>query len=97
MLAMPFSLRAAVKEVQDISFLTARAFIGAFRRPYYIRDILVQMESIGVGSAPVVMLTGFFTGAVLTLQSANTLATIRRRRVKRAMPSAFRSCANSDL
>src|SRR5262252_8103872 len=73
MRAMPFSLRAAVKEVQDISFLTARAFISAFRRPYYIRDILAQMESIGVGSAPVVMLTGFFTGAVLTLQSANTL------------------------
>src|SRR5262247_451021 len=70
---MPFSLRAAVKEVQDISFLTARAFVGAFRRPYYIRDLLFQMESIGVGSAPVVMLTGFFTGAVLTLQSANTL------------------------
>jgi phospholipid/cholesterol/gamma-HCH transport system permease protein len=73
MLTMPFSLRAAVKEVQDISYLTARAFISAFRRPYYIRDILFQMESIGVGSAPVVMLTGFFTGAVLTLQSANTL------------------------
>jgi phospholipid/cholesterol/gamma-HCH transport system permease protein len=73
MLAMPFSLRAAVKEVQDISFLTARTFISAFRRPYYIRDLLFQMESIGVGSAPVVMLTGFFTGAVLTLQTANTL------------------------
>ena len=71
--AMPFSLRAAVKEVQDLSFLTARAFIGAFRRPYYIRDIFAQMESIGVGSTPVVMLTGFFTGAVLTLQTSNTL------------------------
>jgi phospholipid/cholesterol/gamma-HCH transport system permease protein len=70
---MPFSLRAAVKEVQDISFLTARAFTSAFRRPYYIRDLFFQMESIGVGSLPVVMMTGFFTGAVLTLQSANTL------------------------
>ena len=70
---MPFSLSAAVKEVQDISFLTARAFVGAFRRPYYVRDTLMQMEYIGVGSLPVVMLTGFFTGAVLTLQSANTL------------------------
>src|SRR4030095_9396837 len=44
-----------------------------FRRPYYVRDTLFQMEYIGVGSMPVVMLTGFFTGAVLTLQSANTL------------------------
>ena len=70
---MPFSVRAAVKEVQDISYLTARAFLGIFRRPYYIRDLFTQMESIGVSSAPVVMLTGFFTGAVLTLQSANTL------------------------
>ena len=47
---MPFSLRAAVKDIQDISYLTARAFIGAFRRPYYIRDIVSQMDSIGVGS-----------------------------------------------
>ena len=73
--AMPFSLRAAVKEVQDISFLTARAFVGAFRRPYYIRDIFSQMDSIGVGSLPVVLTTGFFTGAVLALQSAKTLST----------------------
>ena len=70
---MPFSLRAAVREVQDISFLTARAFVGAFRRPYYVRDTLQQMESIGVGSTPVVMVSGFFTGAVLTVLSANTL------------------------
>ena len=32
------------------------------------------MDNIGVGSVAVVMLTGFFTGAVLTLQSATTLA-----------------------
>src|SRR5262245_31128164 len=72
--AMPFSLRAAVREVQDISFLTARAFFSAFRRPYYVREILAQMESIGVGSTPVGMMTVFFTGAVLTLQSSNTLS-----------------------
>jgi phospholipid/cholesterol/gamma-HCH transport system permease protein len=72
---MPFSLLAAVKEVQDISLLTARAFVSAFRRPYYFRDILHQMDSIGVGAIPVVVLTGFFTGAVLALQSAKTLST----------------------
>jgi phospholipid/cholesterol/gamma-HCH transport system permease protein len=72
---MPFSLLAAVKEVQDISLLTARAFVSAFRRPYYFRDIVQQMDSIGVGAIPVVVLTGFFTGAVLALQSAKTLST----------------------
>ena len=71
---MPFSPLAAVKEVQDVSLLTWRAFRGAFRRPFYLRDILTQMDMIGVGSLAVVMLTGFFTGAVLTLQTSKSLA-----------------------
>jgi len=71
---MPLSLKAGVKEVQDLSILTARAFVRAFQRPYYFRDILEQMDRIGVGSVVVVMLTGFFTGSVLTLQSAKSLA-----------------------
>jgi phospholipid/cholesterol/gamma-HCH transport system permease protein len=71
---MPLSPKAAVKEVQDLSYLTARAFLGVFRTPLYLRDIFAQADSIGVGSLPVVMLTGFFTGAVLALQSAKTLS-----------------------
>ena len=64
---MPLSPRAAVKEVQELSLLTAKAFGSMFRRPFYVRDILIQMDLIGVGSLTVVILTGFFTGAVLTL------------------------------
>jgi len=75
MAGMPFTPKAAVKEVQDISLLAAMAFGGAFRRPYYIRDILIQMDVIGVGSLSVIMLTGFFTGAVLALHTSKTLAT----------------------
>src|SRR5213080_1829793 len=75
MTRMPVSLKAAVKEVQDLSFLTGRAFASMFRRPFYVKDILMQMDLIGVGSLAVVMLTGFFTGAVLTLQTSKTLST----------------------
>src|SRR5579883_3097752 len=50
MTTMPFSLKAAVKEVQELSFLTAKAFASMFRRPFYVRDILMQMDLIGVGS-----------------------------------------------
>ena len=32
-----------------------------------------QADTIGVGSLPIVVLTGFFTGAVLALQASNTL------------------------
>jgi phospholipid/cholesterol/gamma-HCH transport system permease protein len=71
---MPFTPKAAIKEVQDISLLAVKAFVSAFKRPYYIRDILVQMDHIGVGSLSVIMLTGFFTGAVLTLQTSKSLS-----------------------
>jgi phospholipid/cholesterol/gamma-HCH transport system permease protein len=74
MATMALSPKAAVKEVQDLSFLTARAFASIFRRPFYVRDILLQMDMIGVGSLTVVMLTGFFTGAVLTLQTSFQLS-----------------------
>ena len=71
---MPLSPKAAVQEVQDLSFLAARAFASMFRRPFYLRDILVQMDLVGVGSLTVVLLTGFFTGAVLTLQTSKELS-----------------------
>src|SRR4051812_384358 len=74
MASMPLSPKAAVKEVQDLSSLTGKAFASMFRRPFYVRDILMQMDLIGVGSLTVVMLTGFFTGAVLTLQTSKTLS-----------------------
>jgi phospholipid/cholesterol/gamma-HCH transport system permease protein len=72
---MPFTPKAAIKEVQDISLLAARALGSVFRRPYHVRDILLQMDQIGVGSLSVVILTGFFTGAVLALQTSKTLST----------------------
>jgi len=72
---MLISPKEVVREVQEVAFMTARAFWGAFRRPFYFRDTLLQMDHIGVGSLTIIILTGFFTGAVLTLQSSATLQT----------------------
>src|SRR5438552_12820038 len=74
MTRMPVSLKAAVKEVQDLSFLTGKAFASMFRRSFYVRDILLQMDLFGVRSLTVVLLTGFFTGAVLTVQTSSQLS-----------------------
>ena len=49
------------------------AFRGVFTPPYYRYDIIEQFDAIGVKSLTVVLLTGFFTGAVLALQSGLTL------------------------
>ena len=60
--------------LQEFVELLARAFQNIFRRPFYYDDILLQMDTIGVGSLPIVILTGFFTGAVMALQLSSTLA-----------------------
>lgn len=64
----------AVIAVQNYAVLTGRAVGGFFRKPWYLADFITQADSIGVGSLPIVLLTGFFTGGVLALQSASTLA-----------------------
>lgn len=62
-----------VAAVQDYSILTYQATAALFSAPHYYADTYIQLDSIGVGSVPIVILAGFFTGAVLTLQSTSTL------------------------
>ena len=64
-----------ISSLQEYALLSGRALSNLFKRPLYVADIMTQADSIGVGSIPIVLLTGFFTGAVLALQSASSLAT----------------------
>jgi phospholipid/cholesterol/gamma-HCH transport system permease protein len=64
-----------VSEVQQFAILTWNAVRFIFARPFYGSDIMSQMDVIGAGSLPIVLLTGFFTGMVLALQSASALQT----------------------
>jgi phospholipid/cholesterol/gamma-HCH transport system permease protein len=66
-------LKAAVLEVQEYVRLTAATIRGILSGKRYAHDIVEQFEAIGIGSLTVVLLTGFFTGAVLALQSGMTL------------------------
>lgn len=59
-------------ELQEITNLIIAAFFGLFKSPRYVREMVRQMDLIGVGSLPIVLLTGFFTGGVLVLQSYPT-------------------------
>jgi phospholipid/cholesterol/gamma-HCH transport system permease protein len=60
--------------VQDYTLFCSQAVGNVFRVPHYWADVLTQCDLIGVGSVPIVLLTGFFTGGVLALQSAASLA-----------------------
>ncbi len=67
-------LKRFLFELQEITYLIASVLAGVTRSPRYFKELLQQMDSIGVGSLPIILLTGFFTGAVLTLQGYPQLA-----------------------
>jgi phospholipid/cholesterol/gamma-HCH transport system permease protein len=69
------AFKERVLAVQEFTLLGLRAIANLVRPPIYWNDMLAQMDIIGVGSLPITLLTGFFTGAVLALQMANTLTT----------------------
>jgi phospholipid/cholesterol/gamma-HCH transport system permease protein len=60
---------------QAFLFLAGRAFVNVFRSPHYYDDVVIQMDLIGFGSLPIVLLTGFFSGAIIALQMARALNT----------------------
>jgi len=65
------SAKESVLRVQEYSYLALQSVTNLFSRPFYGQDLLDQMDSIGVGSIPIVLLTGFFIGAVMVLQTAS--------------------------
>jgi len=67
-------LKAPVASFQDFYILSGRALRNVFRPPHYENDIVIQMDIIGVGSLPIVLLIGFFSGLVITMQMSRALA-----------------------
>jgi ABC-type transporter Mla maintaining outer membrane lipid asymmetry permease subunit MlaE len=67
-------LKQRARTVQDYFSLAGKALRFAFARPFYHQDLVQQMDEIGVKSLGIVLLTGFFTGMVLALQSSVQMA-----------------------
>jgi|SRR5271165_823503 len=63
-----------VLTVQDFTLFSIRAVLNLFSPPLYWSDFVLQADIIGVGSTTIVLFAGFFTGGVLAVQSAATLA-----------------------
>jgi phospholipid/cholesterol/gamma-HCH transport system permease protein len=63
--------KKSVLTVQDYALLSARSVTNLFTPPRYMQDTLDQMDDIGVGSLPIVLLSGFFIGAVMVLQTGS--------------------------
>jgi phospholipid/cholesterol/gamma-HCH transport system permease protein len=60
---------ALLREMGAVIIFCGQAFRWTFSRPFYLKNLLKQMEQIGVNSVPVVLTTAISTGMVLALQS----------------------------
>lgn len=73
--ALPSVLGEAIKRqlfaVQDYSLLTLQSIKNIFTPPLYATDTLEQMDVIGVGSLPIVVISSIFIGGVLVLNTAS--------------------------
>jgi len=56
-------------ESGSVMIFAGRVFLSIFRPPLDTRNLLKQIEEVGIKSIPVVLITGAFTGMVLALQS----------------------------
>jgi phospholipid/cholesterol/gamma-HCH transport system permease protein len=63
--------KESLLKVQDYVKMSSRAVVNLCTRPRYGQDTLDQMDDIGVGSLPIVLLSGFFIGAVMVLQTGS--------------------------
>jgi phospholipid/cholesterol/gamma-HCH transport system permease protein len=71
---MKIDLKRAVDELQEYYFLAVNGVVGIFRRPFYGKDFLEQMDYSGVGSVLIVSLVCLFVGMALSLQLAAELS-----------------------
>ena len=68
-----YGLKAFLIETGEISFFAARFFRQVFKRPMEFQEFLHQAYRIGFQSLPLVAITGFIMGLVITLQTRPTL------------------------
>lgn len=65
------TIKKQLLALQDYSLLFADTVAKSLSPPIYFGDVLEQMDLIGVGSLPIILLTGFFIGGVMVLNTAS--------------------------
>jgi phospholipid/cholesterol/gamma-HCH transport system permease protein len=68
------NIKDNIARLQDFYLLSIRALLGIFRRPYYFREMIEQMDYMGAGSFFIVFLVSLFIGMALSLQISAELS-----------------------
>ena len=67
-------IKEQLAQAGKLSLFTGRFFREVFSRPFQINEFLRQCYTIGFKSLPLVTITGFIMGLVLTIQSRPTMS-----------------------
>jgi phospholipid/cholesterol/gamma-HCH transport system permease protein len=67
-------LQTFFEEVSEVTLFTLRFFQQLVKPPFEFKELIKQCHLIGYKSFPLVAITGFIIGLVLTIQSRPTLA-----------------------
>ena len=67
-------IKEQLAQAGKLSLFTGRFFREVFSRPFQINEFLRQCYAIGFKSLPLVTITGFIMGLVLTIQSRPTMS-----------------------
>jgi phospholipid/cholesterol/gamma-HCH transport system permease protein len=70
-LVLTDAFKSFLAHIQNYSLLAVRSLANLASAPRYFQDVLDQMDDIGVGSLPIVLMSGFFIGAVMVLQTGS--------------------------
>ncbi|HTR44568.1 MAG TPA: ABC transporter permease [Thermodesulfovibrionales bacterium] len=71
-----FRLKELANELQDFYLLSFQSLAGVVRRPFYLGDMIEQMDYAGAGSFFIVILVSLFIGMALSLQLAAELSAL---------------------
>jgi len=67
-------IKELVNDLQDFYLLSLRALLGLGRKPFYLRDVIEQMDYAGAGSLVIVLFVSLFIGMALSLQLSAELS-----------------------
>ncbi|HEX8949298.1 MAG TPA: ABC transporter permease [Dissulfurispiraceae bacterium] len=69
-------IKALVSDLQDYYLLSLRGLAGVFRKPFYFKDTVEQMDYAGAGSFFIIILVSLFIGMALSLQLSAELSVL---------------------
>ncbi|MCX7913767.1 MAG: ABC transporter permease [Thermodesulfovibrionales bacterium] len=69
-------IKRLISDLQDFYLLAFNGLMGIFRRPFYLKDTIEQMDYAGAGSLLIVLIVSLFIGMALSLQLSAELASL---------------------